>query len=88
MFIWNDRKKKIYNGRKSGLVISKLDSQLEGRGFESHPILDGNGVKAMLGSIPTPNPGSFSNWKRKKIQGAKWGTPKKKKYIYMEDWTN
>jgi hypothetical protein len=31
---------------------------LEGRGFKSHPILDGNGVKAikaMPGSIPTPN---------------------------------
>ena len=41
-------------GRKSGLVVSILDSRLEGRGFESHPILilNGNGVKAMPGSIP------------------------------------
>ncbi len=43
----------------------------------SHPMLDGSGVKAMPGSIPAPNPGSFNNWKRKKIQVAKWGTPKK-----------
>jgi len=31
--------------------------RLEGRGFESHPMLDGNGVKAMPGLIPAPNPG-------------------------------
>jgi len=30
---------------------------LKGRGFESHPIQDGNGVKAMQGSIPEPTPG-------------------------------
>jgi len=48
-------------GRKSGLVVSKLDSRLEGRGFESRPILEGNVVKAMPGLIPTPNPGSFNN---------------------------
>jgi len=35
-------------------VVSKLDSQLGGRGFETHPILDGNGVKAIPGSIPEP----------------------------------
>jgi len=33
---------------------------LEGRGFESHPTRDGNGVKGMPGSIPAPNPGSFN----------------------------
>jgi hypothetical protein len=38
-------------------------------------MLDGSGVKAMPGSIPTPNSGSLS--KNKKIQVAKWGTPKK-----------
>jgi hypothetical protein len=27
-------------------VVRELDSRLEGRGFESHPILDGNCVKA------------------------------------------
>jgi len=36
---------------KSGLVVSKLDSQLEGRGFETHPLLDGNGVKNMPGFL-------------------------------------
>jgi len=41
---------------KSGQVVSKLDSRLE-----DHPILDGNGVKAMPGSIPALNPGSFNN---------------------------
>jgi len=39
----------------------------------SSKILDGNRVKAMPGSIPAPNSGSFEN---KKIQVAKWGTPK------------
>ncbi len=47
---------------KSGQVVSKLDSRLE-----DHPILDGNGVKAMPGSIPALNPGSFNNWKERKI---------------------
>jgi len=37
------------------------DSRLDGRGFKSHPIPDGNGVKAMPGLIPAPNPGSFKN---------------------------
>jgi hypothetical protein len=37
-------------------------------------MLDGSGVKAMPGSIPTPNSGSLK--KNKKIQVAKWGTPK------------
>jgi len=32
-------KKKVEKGQKSCLVVSKLDSQLEGRGFESHPKL-------------------------------------------------
>jgi len=38
-------------------------------------MLDGSGVKAMPGLIPTPNSGSLL--KNKKIQVAKWGTPKK-----------
>jgi len=38
-------------------------------------MLDGSGVKAMSGSTPTPNSGSLKN--NKKIQVAKWGTPKK-----------
>jgi len=27
----------------------------------SIPMLDGNGIKAMPGSIPAPNPGSYNN---------------------------
>jgi len=42
-------------------VVSKLDSKLEGCGFESYPILDGNGVKAMPGLLSAPNPGSFND---------------------------
>jgi len=38
-------------------VVTKLDSQLKGRGFESHPILDQNGFKAMPGLISVPNSG-------------------------------
>jgi asparagine synthetase B (glutamine-hydrolysing) len=46
VFIYEDCKLKLQDvnllalGRKSGIVISKLDSQLEDCGFESHPILD------------------------------------------------
>jgi len=36
---------------------------LEGRGLESRPTLDGNGVKAMPGWIPVTNFGSFNNRK-------------------------
>ncbi len=35
-------------------MVSILDSQLEGCGFESSPILDGNGAKAMPGSMLKP----------------------------------
>ncbi len=52
-----------------------LVSQSEGRGFDPRPMPDGSGVKAMPGSISTPNSGSLQ--KTKKIQLAKWGTPKK-----------
>jgi hypothetical protein len=40
-------------------------------------MLDGSGVKVMRtpGSISTPNSGPL--YKNKKIQVAKWGTPKK-----------
>ncbi len=41
-------------GRKPGLVDSKLDSGSKGRGIESHPILDGNGVKTMPGQLKYP----------------------------------
>jgi len=36
-----------------------LGSRSEGRGFNPCPMLDRSGVKAMPGSIPTPNSGSF-----------------------------
>ncbi len=36
-----------------------LGSQSEGCGFDPYPMLDGSGVKAMPGSIPTPNSGSL-----------------------------
>ncbi len=36
-----------------------LGSQSEGRGFHPTPMLDGSGVKAMPGSISTPNSGSL-----------------------------
>jgi len=38
-------------------------------------MLDGSGVKAMPGSISAPNSGSLQ--KIRKIQVAKWDTPKK-----------
>jgi len=62
-YITLNRLKLIVNkqGRKSGLVVSKPDSQLEGTGFKSHPMLDGNGVKVLPGSLTAPNPGSFHN---------------------------
>jgi len=62
--------RKFIIGRKSGLVVSKLDSRLEGRGFESHLMLDGNGVKAMPGSIPASN-WFIQQFKRKKIKVGK-----------------
>jgi len=36
-----------------------LGSQSDGRGFDPCPMLDGSGVKAMPGSISTPNSGSL-----------------------------
>ncbi len=47
--------------RKSGLVVSELDSQSKGCGFKSCliKILDGNGLKLMTGSIPAPKSGTF-----------------------------
>jgi len=44
-----------------------------GSNLVSSKILDGNGVKAMPGLVPSPNSGSF---KSKKIQVSKRGTPK------------
>jgi hypothetical protein len=47
-------------------VGSKLNSQLKGRGFESHPIQDGNGFKTMPGLIIVPNPVKSSKEGKKK----------------------
>jgi hypothetical protein len=58
-----------------------LGSQSEGRGSNPHPMLDGSGVKAMPGLIPTPNSGTLL--KNYKIQVAKWGTPKKKTFLHV-----
>ncbi len=52
----------INKGCQSGLVVSKLDSRSKGCGLKSRLIQNTrwkNGVKAMLGSIPAPNSGSF-----------------------------
>jgi len=50
---------------------------LKGRGFKSHPMLDGNGVKAMPESIPVPNPGSLINRKKKENISNQMGHTKK-----------
>ncbi len=55
-------------GRKSGLLVSNLESLLEDHGFESHAILNGNGVKAMPGLILSPKPGSFNNQRERKYR--------------------
>ncbi len=61
-------------GHKSGLVVSELDSQSKGCGFESRliQILVGNGQDRFL------HPILVHSWKNKKIQVAKWGKPTKK----------
>ncbi len=48
------RRQKLWS---SGRV---LGSRLEGRGIDPRSMLDRSGVKAMPGSIPAPNPGSFN----------------------------
>jgi len=50
-------------------------------------MLDGNGVKAMPGLIPEPNPGSLINGKRKKTLVAEWGTPKRRYFNYSNNKT-
>jgi hypothetical protein len=68
-------------GRKSGLVVSKLDSRSKGRVFESRLIHNTrckwSTFKAMPGSIPAPNSGSFVE----KNIGSKWGKPTKNKHF-------
>jgi len=65
--IWGWKQKLWSCGRARG-------SRLEGHGFYPNPMLDGSGVKAKPGSISAPNSGSLQ--KIRKIQEAKWGTPK------------
>ncbi len=70
---YTPKQKLWFSGRQStGLMIRRS------RGFDPRPILDGSGVKAMPGMISTPNSDSLQ--KNKKIQVAKWGTPKKTSY--------
>jgi len=49
---YSSKQKLWFSGRALG-------SQSEGRGFNPRPMLDGSGVKAMPGSIPTPNSASL-----------------------------
>jgi len=42
----------------------------------SHPTLEGNGVKAMPGQLKNPILVKSTIEKERKIQVAKWGTPK------------
>ncbi len=72
-----DENNKKDKGRKPGLVDSKLDSWSKVCGFESHPTLDGNGVKTLPGWLKYPIL-VHSMIEKKKIQVAKWGTPKTK----------
>jgi len=54
-------------------VVSELDSRLEGRGFKSRLMLDGNGVnKPCQDRFSAPNPGSFKLKKRENI-GSQMG---------------
>jgi len=62
LWLFSPGENAINYGRKSGLMVSKFDSQLEGRGFESHPLPNADSVKAMLGLILAPYTGSFNNW--------------------------
>jgi len=55
----NNNNNHIYGKRKLWSSGRAFGSQSEGRGFDPCPILDGSGVKAMPGSIPTPNSGSL-----------------------------
>jgi len=51
--------KKFASRQKPWSSGRALGSQSEGRGFNPRPMLDGSGVKAMPGPIPTPSFGSL-----------------------------
>jgi len=76
--------KHLCGRRKPGLVDSKLDSRLKGRGFESHPILDKNGVKTMPGWLKYPIL-DHSMIEKKENTGSQMGHTKNKifKNIYV-----
>jgi len=59
-----------FSGESPVMWLVLLYSRLEGRGFESHPMLDDNGVKAMSGSISEPNPDSLINGKGIRNMGS------------------
>jgi hypothetical protein len=63
-------------------LVSGLDSRSKGCGFEPHlvlsKILDGNGLKAMPGSIPAPNSGLFMQKNKKNIVSQMGQTDQKK----------
>ncbi len=63
----------LWSQRKMWSSGRALGSWSEGCGFGPCPMVDGSGVKAMPGLLPAPNSDSLY----KKIQVAKWGTPKK-----------
>ncbi len=69
MLVQADKNQKLWSSGRA------LGSRSEGCGFDPCPMLDGTGVKAMPGSISAPNSGSLQ--KTRKMQVAKWGTPKK-----------
>jgi hypothetical protein len=62
--------KYISTRRQSGLVVSDLthDQKIVASNLVSSKQLDGNGFKAMPGSIPAPNSGSFENKKNTSSQ--------------------
>jgi len=59
LFKFNRILKFIHHWRKPWSSGRAPGSQSEGRGFNPRPMLDGSGVKAIPGSIPTPSSGSF-----------------------------
>ena len=69
-------------GQKSGLMGSEFDSRSKDRGFDSHPILDGNGVKAMPGLIPVHPFLVYSTHEKKENIGSKMGNIIRGTFLY------
>ncbi len=68
-------------GQKSGLEVSALHSWLEDWRFEYRPLLDGNGVKAMPGSILV-----HSIIGKKENIGSQMGHSPQKIYKNIQEW--